>query len=353
MKLVIILAVGLLIIMPGELLAQKVKDFVEVEGARANPLVGEGLVIGLNGNGDSPKGVTAQRIAAFIKNHAGWGVTLADINTKNCALVTVQAELPPFQSEGTRIDVRVLALGDAKSLQGGTLLITPLRSPRPKAKDKTVYALAWGQLIIEGDPRTGNQTSAIIPNGAIIERPLKHKFVIEREGIYYIRLHLNKPDFSTANAIAIAINSAALFGFSHDQAVEFGLARPIDGGTIELRIPRPEDFRRFDIEEYTDYTKKPVEFLSRVLDTHVEFGEENAIVIINDKTKVISVTDGVMVRKGLVQKGSLVMEIKEDKPLKRALLEDIDLRAITPQDLIDLVKALDQLGLIKGKVISN
>jgi flagellar P-ring protein precursor FlgI len=332
--------------------AQKVKDFVEVEGARSNPLIGEGLVIGLNNNGDSPKGVTGQRLLSFIKNHSGWGITEADINTKNCALVTVQTELPPFQSEGTKIDVRVLAIGDAKSLQGGTLLITPLRSPRPKADDPTVYALAWGQLIIEGDPRTGNQTSAVIPNGAIIERPLVHQFVKTLGKNPIITLHLDKPDFSTANTIANAINASGHLGFTQDQAVDFGLARPINGGTIELKIPSLADFQRYQIKEYTNYQTKPVEFLSRILDIHVEFGEENAIVIINDKTKVISVTEGVMVRRGYAIKGNIKIDIPEDKPL-RTVLDEIDKKAITPQDLIDLIKALDQLGLIKGKVISN
>jgi flagellar P-ring protein precursor FlgI len=333
--------------------AQRVKDFVMVEGARSNPLMGIGLVMGLNGNGDSIEGEAGKRLMAFIRNHEGWGLTREDIISKNVALVTVLAELPPFQAEGTKIDVRVQAIGDAKSLSGGTLLITPLRGPTGVGTDPTVYALAFGPLIIEGDPRTGNQTAATIPNGAIVERALQHNFVQVTKQGHFVTLHLKKTDFSLANTIANAINNAGLFGFTIDQAVDFGLAKAIDGGTIRLKIPTIQDLRRYGIRIVTDYVNQPVQFVSQVLDARVQLAEEEqALVIINDKTKVISVTGRVIIRKGMAKKGNNVFEVQQDS-LLQDVLKDPGIVGIPPQDLIDLIKTFDQMGLIQGTVISN
>lgn len=326
--------------------AQRVKDLVEVEGARSNFIEADGLVYGLKGTGDSSKGVTMQKLRSYLSNQNNWKVSEADIVSKNVALVHIEAELPPFQAEGTKIDLKVSALGDAKSLSGGRLLITPLRSPRAR-EDQNVYALAQGDLIVDGD----NPTVGYVPNGAIVEKALVHNFIKERGNKYILTLHLNRTDFSLANTIADAINNSGKFDLTPEQAVELGIAYAVDGGTIEVRIPTTTDFQLYGYREFTDFVGQPVKFISRVLDTNVQLvGEDKALVIINDKTKVISVTGDVMVKKGRAQKGSISLEIKDD-----TLLQDImkEKEGITSQDMIDLVKALSQAGLIKGKVISN
>lgn len=349
----VIVAVAMLL-SAQNLFAQRIKDFVEVEGARPNFISADGLVVGLNGNGDSSKGATIQRFRAYLVNQDSWKLTEADIVSKNVALVHVEAELPPFQAEGTKIDIRVSALGDAKSLTGGTLLITPLRSPRAREEDKIVYALAQGAIVIEGGA-AGNPTSGYIPNGAIIEKAVRTDFVRKiGSNYFYITLHLNKTDFSLANTIANKINSSNLLGdLTSDEVNKLSIAKAIDGGRIEVRMPTAQDFQRFNYDKYPDFISEPVKFVSAIIELPIQLvQEDSAIVIINDKTKVISVTGEVWVRKGRAQKGTVVLNVLQDSLLVDLLASDVK-DTMSAQDVIDLLKSFNQMGLIKGKVISQ
>ena len=152
---------------------QKVKDFVEVEGMGVIELKGYAVVIGLNGNGDSPGGETERLITNWIKNHTN--TPLSKLNIKNVAMVVVTARMRPFQKPGTFINIRVAALGDAKTLAGGTLLSATLRglAPRVSKQGKIIYVVAQGRVIVEGSGREGNPTTGVVPSGGAVKKGIK------------------------------------------------------------------------------------------------------------------------------------------------------------------------------------
>src|ERR1700712_2437953 len=191
--------------MPGHT-ASRIKDLANVEGVRQNQLIGYGLVVGLNGTGDTINNspFTRQSLQAMLER-LGVNIRGQTLRTGNVAAVMVTANLPAFSTQGTRIDVTVSALGDSKSLQGGTLLVTPLLGA-----DGNVYAVAQGALAIggfqaEGDAAKitqGVPTVGRIANGAIIEREIE--FTLNR--LPTVRLALRNADFTTAKRIAAAVN---------------------------------------------------------------------------------------------------------------------------------------------------
>src|SRR4051812_3291344 len=186
--------------------ASRIKDLANIEGIRQNQLIGYGLVVGLNGTGDSLNNApfTKQSLQAMLER-LGVNIRGASLRTGNVAAVMVTGNLPPFGTQGTRIDVTVSALGDAKSLQGGTLLVTPLLGA-----DGNVYAVAQGSLAINGFQAEGDAakitrgvpTVGRIVNGAIIEREID--FALNR--LPQLRLALRNADFTTAKRIAAAVN---------------------------------------------------------------------------------------------------------------------------------------------------
>ncbi len=186
--------------------ASRIKDLTSVEGVRQNQLIGYGLVVGLNGTGDTLNNIpfTRQSLQAMLER-LGVNIRGQTLRTGNVAAVMVTANLPAFGTQGTRIDVTVSALGDAKSLQGGTLLVTPLLGA-----DGNVYGVAQGSLAIGGFPAEGDAakitrgvpTVGRIANGAIIEREID--FALNR--LPNLRLALRNADFTTAKRIAAAIN---------------------------------------------------------------------------------------------------------------------------------------------------
>ena len=193
---------------PTEALAfSRVKDLVAVEGVRDNMLVGYGLVVGLNGTGDSLKNApfTQQSIQTMLER-LGTNTHGQTMQTKDVAAVMVTANLPPFAAQGTRIDVSVSALGDAKNLQGGTLIVTPLYGA-----DSQVYAIGQGPVSIGGFSAQGDAASVTrgvptagrIANGAIVEREIGFNLASERS----LKLSLHNPDLTTATRIAKAVNT--------------------------------------------------------------------------------------------------------------------------------------------------
>lgn len=209
--------------------AERLKDIATVHGVRSNQLVGYGLVTGLSGTGDSYRSrFTLQSLAAML-GRMGVRIDPQRILVRNVAAVMVVAELPPFARSGTRIDVVVSSIGDARSLLGGTLVFTPL-----KGADGQVYAVAQGEITVGGWQqnsfgswsRKNHTTTGRIPGGALVEREVPSTLA----GAKYIQLDLQQPDFSTAANIVAAINKS-LGGQQ---------ARALDPGTIQVDVPEAQ-----------------------------------------------------------------------------------------------------------------
>jgi len=228
MRHIIILATALALVLPASLASAqpRLKDLVEIEGVRGNDLVGYGLVVGLNGSGDGIRNspFTEEAISNLLER-LGVNVSGEAIRPKNVAAVIVTATLPAFARAGSRIDVTVSAIGDAKSLLGGTLVMTPLN-----AADGEIYAVAQGPIIAGGVSAAGDSasvqigvpTGGSIPGGARVEREIDFSF----GDLQRIRLALRDPDFTTAARIEAAVN----------KALGKTVARMEDAGTVALDL---------------------------------------------------------------------------------------------------------------------
>ena len=263
----------------------RIKDLIDVEGARDNQLNGYGLVVGLAGTGDSKIDSTLQTIANALKNY-GVNVPMDDIKSGNVAAVMVTAEIPPFVKPGTRIDVTISSIGDSKTLQGGVLLQVPLQGA-----DKTVYAVAQGAIAVGGflggqcgaggsTVQKNFPTVATIPNGAIVEREIPTQIVNNGS----MNLMLRDADFTSAARMAEAINRV----FPNT-----AVAR--DSKTINVLLP----------QEYSNYE---VNFLATIGSIEVE-PDTAARVVINERTGVIVATSNVRVSKVAVSHGSLTISV--------------------------------------------
>ncbi len=284
MKALLILLVGLLAL-PAQ--AERIKDIASVMGVRSNQLVGYGLVVGLDGTGDKTN-FTSTTFRNMLNN---FGVAVPpDVNpkSKNIAAVAIHAELPPFAKPGQTIDITVSALGDAKSLRGGSLLMAPL-----KGADGQVYAVAQGNLVVSGFGVEGSDGSRLslnvpsvgrIPNGATVERTVPNGF---SQGDALV-LNLNHSDFTTARRVAEQING--LLGPD--------TARALDATSIQVRAPRDASQR--------------VSFLSVLENLNVDPGQEVAKVIINSRTGTIIIGENVRVSPVAITHGGLTVAITEN-----------------------------------------
>ncbi|HEX7036419.1 MAG TPA: flagellar basal body P-ring protein FlgI [Pseudomonadales bacterium] len=269
--------------------AQRLKDLASVAGVRANQLVGYGLVVGLDGTGDQTS-QTPFTVQTFRNMLREFGIQLppgVNPQLKNVAAVSVHAELPPFAKPGQTLDVTVSSIGNAKSLRGGTLLITPL-----KGLNNEVYAVAQGNLVVGGFGAEGRDGSSItvnvpsvgrIPSGALVERPAPDAFT-DADRIVF---NLHRSDFTTARRVTDAINET--FGP--------GVAQTLDGASVAVRAPQ-------------DSTQK-VAFLSVLENLDVEPGDTGAKVIINSRTGTIVIGQHVEVAPAAVTHGSLSVTISE------------------------------------------
>jgi len=273
----------------------RIKDISSIKGVRPNQLFGYGLVVGLFGSGDKGGSSFTQKGLANMLEHMGINVNPEDIKAKNVAAVIVSATYHPFARIGKKIDVTLSSIGDAKSLLGGTLLLTPL-----KGVDGKVYALAQGPVVIGGYAVGGaagggvgknHTTVGRISGGATIEREIPLSVMDKKE----LTIILNNPDFNTAKRSAQAINS--LMGESN--------ARPIDPGTLSLGIP----------EKFQD---KVVNLIAQIGDLEVE-PDCVAKVIVNEKTGTVVVGENVRIQKVAVAHGNLSIQIKETKQVSQPL----------------------------------
>ena len=265
----------------------RIKDLVEFDGVRANDLVGYGLVVGLNGTGDGLRNSPfTEEMMANLLERLGVNVTGEDFRPKNVAAVFVTAALPPFARAGSQIDVTVSAMGDAKSLLGGTLVMTPLNGA-----DGQIYAVAQGAIIAGGISAEGEAarvvqgvpTSGVIPSGARVEREVEFDFA----GLRSLRLALREPDFTTAARIEAAIN--AQFGR--------GSAEMQDSGTVTLDIGATR-------------LGSPARALAVVENILVE-PERRARVVVDQRSGTIVMGEDVRISRVAVAQGNLTLRIQE------------------------------------------
>lgn len=269
--------------------AERLKDLTDIAGVNSNPLVGYGLVVGLDGTGDKTTQTpfTAQSFRSMLRQ---FGVTIPDgvnFQLKNVASVTVHATLPAFAKPGKKIDVTVSSIGNSKSLRGGTLLMSPL-----KGADGQVYALAQGDLVVGGFGAEGRDGSKItvnvpsvgrIPNGATVERIAANAFANSQ----YITFNLKQADFTTARRVAETINE--LLGPE--------VARALDAASIYVTAPKDLNQR--------------VAYMSLLEDLEIEPGDAAAKVVINSRTGTIVVGQHVRVSPVAVTHGSLIVTVTE------------------------------------------
>lgn len=275
--------------LPAAAQTTRIKDIADFEGVRDNMLVGYGLAVGLNGTGDSlNRAIMTRESLLGMLERLGVNARTAnnDLRTRNVAAVMVTAKLPPFARQGTRIDVNVATLGDATSLQGGTLLVTPLLGA-----DGEVYSVAQGNVAIGGFVARGGAqtvtrgvpTSGRIANGAIVEREVG----FELASMDSIRIALRNPDFTTARRIAQAIN--AFLGA--------GAARPTDPATVVIQVPAQYKGDVFTL--LSDVERLPVE------------PDQIARVVIDEQTGVIVMGENVRISTVAVAQANLTIRVTE------------------------------------------
>ena len=329
--------------------AERIKDLTSIAGVRENQLLGYGLVVGLNGTGDSLSQTlfTGESLKALISKY---GIALPEgtnPSSKNIAAVTVHSSLPAFAKPGQTIDVTVSSLGDSKSLRGGTLLMTPLRGI-----DGKTYAIAQGNLIVGGfgvDSPDGSKITVNvpsvgrIPNGATVERSVPNPFA-NSDAIY---LNLNTADFTSAQRMAQQINTV----------VGKGTAAPMDAVTIRVNAPRDVSQR--------------VNFAAFIQDLEVTPGIIAARVIINSRTGTVVIGSQVRVAPAAVSHGSLIVSITANNSVSQPRpfsdgetteLQNSDIEVTQENNrmfvfnpgvtLDEIVRAINQVGAAPGDLVA-
>lgn len=327
------------------MVSTRVKDIAKVQGVRSNQLIGYGLVVGLAGTGDSNKTLeTLQSVANMLKDF-GVSVSATQLKTKNVAAVMVTAQLPPFVREGDTIDITISSMGDAKSIQGGTLLQTPL-----KAADGHIYAVGQGAVSTGGfsagsggNSRQKNfPTVGTTPNGAIVERDLEA--TLGSDGS--IALSLMKPDFTTASRIAEAVN--ARYG---------SVAKAANPGRIDISVPY-------------NYRNNVVSFVAGLEDLYVT-PDSIAKVVVNERTGTIVMGGNVAVDEIAIAQGGLSISIEKttdiDQPPPFSMGEtittkntDVNVKEAKASTIVlpatanvgDIVGALNAVGATPRDIIS-
>ncbi len=297
--------------------ASKLKDLVTIKGVRDNALIGYGLVIGLNGTGDSGGEITNESLKKMFQT---LGLNpKQEIASSNVASVIVTAKLPPFARQGHKLDVTISSIGSAASLAGGTLLVTPL-----KGGDGNIYAVANGQISIGGLTQGAKfATSGKVVNGATVERELDLEFNKKKA----LRLSLNHPDFTTAARIAKTIN----------QQLGGKFATAADLSTIDLIIPE-------------NYQRRVVELVA-IMENFKVNKDSKAKIVINEKTGTIAAGGDIRLSKVAISHGNLILEVGEadNAAGKRPGVLHMMEKTST---LNDLVSALNAMGTSTEDLIS-
>ncbi len=361
MKRTVVLITLIIFISIPFLFSARIKDLADIRGVRPNQLIGYGLVVGLNGTGDDGKKTifTFQAVLNMLKNF-GINVRKEDIDADNIAAVMVTATLPPFAKPGMKIDVVVSSLGDADSLQGGTLLMTPLKGP-----DGKIYAVAQGPVSVggfiaggAGGARGKNfPTVGRVPEGAIVERAVPFDISKKKKLI----LTLRDPDFTTCQKIVDTINFT----------LGKNLASPIDGASLEVKVPDNENI---------------VRFISKIEDIDIT-PDTKARIVINERTGTVVIGENVKLSTVAVAHGNLSIIIKENpqvsqpqplgagttivtpktnikvkeekaqlmliknSPTIRDLVRGLNRIGVTPRDLISILQAIKEAGALQADII--
>ena len=338
----------------------RIKDIVEIEGARSNQLSGIGIVMGLAGTGDKSP-MAMQMMKNMLKQY---GVTVDEkaVRSKNVAVVSLTANLPPYVRPGQKIDLNVSTMGDAKSLQGGTLLQAPL-----KAADGKVYAVAQGPVLVGGYVAQGAAatvtknvpTAGRIPSGAIVERDVP----TDHAGGAQLALLLRTPDFTTAQRISDVINST--FG---------AVAYPVDAGRVIVDLPG-------------QYVGAPTAFFAKMEKLEIQ-PDISARVAVNERTGTVVMGGDVKISSVAVAQGNLTVTVAEDTTVVqpgafspgdtateqrsditvdengssllampatttvRDLVRVINAIGASPRDLIEILQAINEAGALHGQLIN-
>jgi flagellar P-ring protein precursor FlgI len=338
------------------LLTSRIKDLARLEEDRANQLTGFGLVVGLNGTGDN-QGFSLEMVLNFLAHH-GFVVNRSNIRVKNVAAVALSATLPPYKKNGDALEVTVSSLGDAKSLQGGVLLQSPLAGA-----DGQVYAVAQGPVVVSGFSASGNRGSRQTTNQptvglaqALVEKEIPSESAV----VDTLRWVLFNPDFTTINSMATAINT--YFGME--------IAYPEDKANVIVEIPET-------------YQKNPVEFIALLEKIQVS-RDQMAKVVVNPRNGTIVFDEHVRVAPVAVTRGDITVKVSSEKLISQPpafssgetvvtdqehlevsreegslvalpagttideIVRALNAVGATPQDIINLIIAIDQAGALYG-----
>ena len=343
--------------------AARIKDIADFEGIRENVLIGYGLVVGLDGTGDTLRNAafTEESLVAMLER-LGVNTRGTTLNTKNVAAVMVTASLPAFARQGTKIDASVSALGDADSLIGGTLLVTPLIGA-----DGEAYAVAQGQIAVGGFSAGGNAeevtkgvpTAGRLPSGAIVEREVP----FELDQMSIIRLSLRNPDLTTADRIARAING--LYGAA--------LAQAIDPGTVAMPVP-------------ATFRGRVARLMTEIEQLRVE-PDQPAKIVIDESNGIIVMGENVRISKVAVSQGNLTVRVTEQPQVSQPgpfsegetttvdrtqiavdeqgdrkmavieesatlddLVEGLNALGVGPRDMISIIQAIKTAGALQAEL---
>jgi flagellar P-ring protein precursor FlgI len=306
--------------------ASRIKDIADFEGIRENQLIGYGLVVGLNGTGDSLNNspFTQQSLQAMLER-LGVNTRDVDLNTNTVAAVMVTANLPPFSTQGTRIDVNVSSLGDSESLQGGTLLVTPL-----VGADGEVYAIAQGSVAIGGFSAQADAASVVrgvptagrIANGGLVERELDFKLA----SLTTLRLALRNPDLTTARRIALSVN----------ELIGMPTAEPLDPATVRIDLPQQYDGNIVDL--LTDIEQLIVE------------PDLAARIVIDENSGIIVMGQDVRVSMVAVAQGNLTVTIAESPQVSQPLPFSGGQTAVVPRSDVSVDESDSKLAIVPETV---
>lgn len=363
--LLLALAAGLVALVPvttALATAARIKDIVDVEGIRDNQLVGYGLVVGLDGTGDSLNNspFTKQSLQAMLER-LGVNTRGENVRTANIAAVMVTANLPPFSTQGSRIDVNVSALGDASSLQGGTLLVTPLL-----AADGEVYAIAQGSVSINGFKAKGDAATVVagvpttgrISSGGLIEREVKFDLGAQKT----LRLALRNPDLTTARHIALAVNDF----------IGAPTAVPENPATVRLTVPKNFNGNIVDlltdIEQLVVQTDQPAKIVidensgiivmgKDVRVSTVAVAQSNLTVTIAENPQVSQPNPFSRGKTTTVPQTTLNVQTKDsnlalvpETVSLQQLVDGLNALGISPRDLIGILQAIKQAGALQAEI---
>jgi flagellar P-ring protein FlgI len=342
----------------------RIKDIAVVSGARDNQLVGYGLVVGLAGDGDKNPVQTVQTLANLLQRY-GLTVPVSTLSAKNIAVVMVTADIPAFKKPGTKLDVTVSSMGDAKSIQGGVLIQTPLLGA-----DRTVYAVAQGALALGGvsagtdggggaTVQKNHPTVGQIADGALVEKEIPAEIVSD----HHVELLLREPDFTSASRMAATINER----FANS-------SQALDSTTVRVRVPE-------------EFEASPVDFISQ-LELIEVYPDIAARIVINERTGTIVATSRIRIASCAVSHGNLTISItstmdvsqpgafskggqtvvtprtdtkvKEEKAAMVALPElptvekvasALNSLGVTPRDMMSMFQSMKQAGALQAELI--